>query len=206
MFAETLDFLRDLRAHNQREWFQANKARYESELVAPARRLIAEMTPHLADLSPYLTEGTLFRIYRDVRFSADKSPYKTHLGIHFRHEDGRDAHCPGYYFHLEPGDCFVGAGIWRPQKDSLQSIRRAILERPQLWSEAKQGLKLAGEALKRPQKEWVGHPQQEDLMRKDFVAMESYQASGDPVAFFKDFTRRSAGLLRFLCLQTGHPF
>ncbi|MBS2040520.1 DUF2461 domain-containing protein [bacterium] len=206
MFAATLEFVRELRANNNRQWFQANRPRYEAEVVAPARRFIAEMCPWLAQLSPYLAEGTLFRIHRDVRFSADKSPYKTHVGIHFRHEDGKNAHCPGYYFHLEPGECFGGAGIWRPEKDQMQSIRLAILQRPEAWAEAKRGLELAGESLKRPQKEWVGHPQQEDLMRKDFVALEKFDPTGDPLAFFQDFTRRSSPLLSFLCQQTGHPF
>ncbi|MFN8608254.1 MAG: DUF2461 domain-containing protein [Vulcanimicrobiota bacterium] len=206
MFSQTLDFLRDLRANNNREWFQAHKPRYESELVAPARQFILAMGPHLASLSTYLAEGTLFRIYRDVRFSSDKSPYKTHLGIQFRHEDGRDAHCPGYYFHLEPGECFAGAGMWRPEKEQLQAIRGAILERPSAWVAVKQGLSLGGDALKRPQKEWLGHPQQADLMRKDFVAMEKIDPAGDALASFQDFTRRSAALLKFLCQQTGHPF
>ena len=206
MFAQTLEFVRDLRANNNREWFQAHKPRYEAELVAPARRFIAEMTPELAKISAYISSGTLFRIYRDVRFSADKSPYKTHVGIQFRHEDGRDAHCPGYYFHLEPGDCFGGAGMWRPDKGQLQSIRGAILERPKAWAEVKEGLSLGGDTLKRPQKEWVGHPQQEDLMRKDFVAFEKFDPAGDPLEFYRDFTRRTAPLLQWLCRQTGHPF
>ncbi len=206
MFAQTLEFLRELRANNNREWFQAHKPRYEDELVAPARRFIAEINPELAKISPYIASGSLFRIYRDVRFSADKSPYKTHLGIQFRHEDGQDVHCPGYYFHLEPGDCFGAAGIWRPDKLQLQSIRSGILGRPKAWIDVKAGLSLGGDSLKRPQKEWVGHPQQEDLMRKDFVALEKFDPGGDGLELYRDFCRRSAPLLGWLCRQTGLPF
>jgi uncharacterized protein (TIGR02453 family) len=206
VFAKTLDFLRDLRAHNERDWFQQNKGRYEAEFIAPARQFVEILNPLLLSVSPYIAGGTLFRIYRDVRFSADKSPYKTHLGIQFRHEDGQDAHCPGYYFHLEPGDCFAGAGIWRPDKNQLQSIRAAILARPKAWLEASQGLTLGGDSLKRAQQEWVGHAQQLDLMRKDYVAFEKFPESGNPVEFFDHFTRRSAGLMSFLCRQTGYSF
>ena len=208
MFAQarTLDFLGDLRVNNNRDWFLKNKHRYESELVAPARQFVEALTPLLHKVSPYIAGGTLFRIYRDVRFSADKSPYKTQLGIQFRHEDGKDVHCPGYYFHLEPGDCFAGAGIWHPDKAQLQAIRGAILARPQAWLEATRGLSLGGDSLKRPQKEWIGHAQQADLMRKDYVAFEKFPELNDPVEQFHQFARRSAGLMKFLCERTGHSF
>jgi len=202
----TIDFLRDLRANNNRDWFQQNKGRYQAELVMPARQFVEAVAADLHQISPYLAGGTLFRIYRDVRFSADKSPYKTHMGIQFRHEDGKDVHCPGYYFHVEPGDCFAGAGIWHPDKEQLQAIRGAILAQPQIWLEATQGLSLGGESLKRPQKEWVGHAQQADLMRKDYVAFEKFPEAGNPVELFVKFARRSAGLMKFLCQKTGHSF
>ncbi|MGI9427261.1 MAG: DUF2461 domain-containing protein, partial [Bythopirellula sp.] len=115
-----LHFLNDLTKHNKRDWFQANKSRYEQELLAPALAFIEAMKEPLGKISPYFQAipkkqgGSLMRIYRDVRFSKDKRPYKTNVGIHFRHEAGCDVHAPGFYFHIEPDEVFIGAGIWHP--------------------------------------------------------------------------------------------
>ena len=76
------------------------------------------------------------RVYRDTRFGKDKTPYKTNVGIQFRHEFGRDVHAPGFYVHIEPGEYFLALGMWRPDRDSLQQIRQAILERPEQWKRA----------------------------------------------------------------------
>lgn len=105
---ELFDFLRQLKRHNNREWFVKNKARYQSFAVEPATEFINGFAPHLEALSPHFvadaraTRGSLFRIYRDTRFAADKTPHKTHIGIHFSHEVGKDAHAPLFYLHLEP--------------------------------------------------------------------------------------------------------
>ena len=76
------------------------------------------------------------RVYRDTRFSKDKTPYKTNIGIQFRHELGRDAHAPGYYLHIEPQQAFIGAGLWRPPADALRAIRDRIAARPDEWRRA----------------------------------------------------------------------
>src|SRR4051794_15057791 len=111
---DTFKFLKQLKKNNDREWFQSHKAEYLEHLQAPAIELINDFRPLLRKLSPYfiadpkLVGGSLFRIYRDVRFSPDKSPYKTHVGIHFRHRSSiKGAHAPGFYLHIEPGECFA---------------------------------------------------------------------------------------------------
>ena len=114
-------FMRELREHNDRDWFKANKQRYEEDVREPAFAFISEFAGHLQEVAPHFvadpspTGGSLFRIYRDTRFSKDKTPYKTHTGIHFRHEKAKDVHAPGFYLHLEPRNVFAAAGIWRPE-------------------------------------------------------------------------------------------
>src|SRR5919108_6356028 len=137
---ELFSFLRDLKEHNDRDWFNANKDRYENDLLEPALAFIEDFGLRLPAISPYLVAdarrqgGSLFRIYRDTRFSKDKSPYKTHAGIYFRHELAKSAHAPGFYLHLEPGQVFLGAGIWRPDTEPLAQIRTAIAEDPDRWT------------------------------------------------------------------------
>ncbi len=179
-----IEFLEDLRFHNEKQWFEANKARYEHEVREPALAFIEAMQPRLAAISPELVAsarkvgGSLMRIHRDVRFSADKSPYKTNLGIQFRHAAGKDVHAPGLYFHVEPGEVFLAAGLWHPDKEPLRQIREAIVERPADWVAARDdaGLAahwhLAGDSNKRPPRGFdPAHPLIEDLKRTDFIAV-----------------------------------
>jgi uncharacterized protein (TIGR02453 family) len=174
---EIFDFLRQLKRNNRREWFAKNKARYLQVAQGPALEFITafavpleKMSPHfVADARP--TRGSLFRIYRDTRFSADKKPYKTHVGIHFRHEKGKDVHAPGFYLHLEPQGCFAAAGIWHPDNPALTRIRMAIVAQPEQWKKAARGIELGGESLTRPPKGFCGdHLLIEDLKRKDYIA------------------------------------
>jgi len=118
------------------------------------------------------------RVHRDVRFSRDKSPYKTNIGIQFRHEMGKDVHAPGFYLHIEPRCCFIGVGIWRPDSFALSKIRDAIIERDQYWltvindKKFKKNFELSGESLKTvPRGYDKKHPLIEDLRRKDFIAI-----------------------------------
>jgi len=177
-------FLKDLAAHNDREWFQANKGSYQDDVKEPALRFIVDFAEHLKKISPHFRAdprgngGSLFRIFRDTRFSKDKSPYKTHTGIQFRHEAGKDAHTPGYYLHLEPGACFVGLGIWHPDGATLRKIREGLLADGPGWKKAVGGkafrdrLTLTGDSLKRaPSGFDPDHPLVEDLKRKDFIAV-----------------------------------
>jgi uncharacterized protein (TIGR02453 family) len=176
-------FLRQLKKNNTREWFLANKNRYEADVRDPLLRFIEDFAPHLQEISPYFVAdprpvgGSMFRIYRDTRFSRDKSPYKTAAAVQFRHEQRGDVHAPGFYLHLEPGNVFAGVGMWRPDSKALRMVREAIVEHPTWWKRAisdrrfKARYQLGGEVLKRPPRGIeADHPYIEDLKRKDFVA------------------------------------
>ena len=180
---ELFAFFRELERNNNRQWFQSHKERYEQEVRLPLQRFIMDFQQPLERISrhfradPRPVGGSLFRIYRDVRFSPDKSPYKTHGGIQFRHEQGKDVHAPGFYLHLEPNNVFAAVGLWRPDSHALGRIREAIASDPRAWLQAKSAPKfnrlyeLSGDSLKRaPQGYDPGHPQIEDLKRKDFIA------------------------------------
>ena len=100
------------------------------------------------------TGGSLMRVYRDTRFAKDKTPYKTNVGIHFRHEFGRDVHAPGFYVHVAPEECFLAVGLWRPDAAALGEVRKAIVESPDRWRRARDDKRfrerftLEGESLK----------------------------------------------------------
>jgi uncharacterized protein (TIGR02453 family) len=179
---DTFRFLRDLKENNDRDWFAENKHRYEEELKAPALRLIEDFGQRLPDLSEHFkaTPRSLFRIYRDVRFSKDKSPYKTAVGIQFRHEQAKDAYAPGFYFHVAPGDVFAGLGVWHPPSKALRAIRDHIVDDPDAWTAASgdegfaDTFSLEGDSLKRAPKGFdPEHPLIEDLRRKDFIGVAS---------------------------------
>ena len=175
-------FLSDLERNNRREWFQANKQRYEQSVKDPALGFIADFAPRLAKISPHFKAdpkpvgGSLFRIYRDTRFSKDKTPYKTNVGIHFRHRAGKDVHAPGFYLHLACDEVFLGAGLWHPESSGLAAIRQRIDGEPDAWLAAKgavtgEGWSLGGDSLKRAPRGYPkDHPLLEDLRRKDHIA------------------------------------
>jgi uncharacterized protein (TIGR02453 family) len=128
-------FLRGLARNNRKEWFEARRATYEDELRAPMRALIDDLDVILGDVAPELRgdrKKSMFRIHRDVRFSKDKSPYKTNAACWLFHQDaghgvGSDAHGgAGFYFHLQPASCFVGGGVWMPPKPALDRVRDDI--------------------------------------------------------------------------------
>jgi uncharacterized protein (TIGR02453 family) len=168
-------FLVDLKAHNDRDWFLANKARFEEQARDPFLRLIADLRPGFEKISPRIvvdpstTRGSMLRIYRDIRFSANKTPYKTHLSAHFWHAKAKPEAVPGYYIHVEPEACMLGAGAWRPEPRGAQKIRNAIVADPKRWKQVRSKHNLVGETLKRapggidPQ-----HPLIDDLKRKSF--------------------------------------
>lgn len=185
MFTEkSFKFLQELAANNHREWFEANKARYESEVREPALDFIEAMGPHLLTFAPEFrvdarkVGGSLMRVFRDTRFSKDKTPYKTNVGIHFRHRLGKDVHAPGFYVHIAANECFFGVGCWHPDSDSLGKIRDLIVKKPEHWFSARdhhdftRHWRLAGDRLLRPPRGYaMDHPAIEDLKRKDFIGM-----------------------------------
>jgi len=215
----TIGFLKDLKKNNNREWFAKNKSRYEEQLKDPALQLIADCAPECTKISPHFmaTPRSLFRIYRDTRFSRDKTPYKTHAGIHFRHDQSKDVHAPGFYLHIEPGSVFAGIGVWHPDAVALKKIRDHIVEEPDAWKRASQAkrfkktFELEGDRLKRPPKGFdPNHPLIEELKWKDYLGVsrlpQSFATSPTlPKELFKIF---AAGTLfmRFLCEALGVPF
>jgi uncharacterized protein (TIGR02453 family) len=215
---ELFGFLADLKTHNDRDWFNANKARYEADLLEPALAFIEDFGPHLHQISPHLRAdarrvgGSLFRIYRDTRFSKDKTPYKTTAGIWFKHEQAKDVHAPGFYLHLAPGDVFAGGGIWHPDTKTLTKIRDAIVADSGGWREATRGIEFGmGEELKRvPSGYDKDHPLAQDLKRKNFAVLKRLS---EKEATGSEFLQHYAGVcesmaptMRFLCRAIGVPF
>ena len=214
--AETAQFLSELAENNQREWFKENKHRYERHVLEPALEFINAMNPRLEKISRHFvaigkrTGGSLMRVYRDTRFSKNKTPYKTNVGIQFRHELGKDVHAPGFYLHIQPKNCFLGTGIWRPDSDALAAIRNSIAENPGKWKRARDSkrfvehFRLGGDRLKRPPRGYAAnHPFIEDLKRKDFIAMSEFPINRIRSAEFIDevATRYATArpLMKFLC-------
>jgi len=211
-------FLDELRRHNDRAWFNANKARYLAEVRDPLLAFVAAVAPKLSAISPQVvadprpSSGVLLRIYRDTRFARDKRPYKTNAGLHFRHAAGKDIHAPGYYLHLEPGQVFMAAGMWRPDADALRAIREAIVKDPGGWQQARRpGLSHDEVTLKRPPRGFdPDHPLIEDLKRLSFTTgtefSERQACAPDFPARFVAASRRATPLMRFLARALGLAF
>jgi uncharacterized protein (TIGR02453 family) len=216
-------FLKDLKAHNTRDWFQANKPRYERDVRDPLLAFIADFAPRLRTISPHFVAdprpsgGSMFRIYRDTRFARDKSPYKTHAAAHFEHERAGSVHAPGFYIHLAPKNVYVGVGIWQPDPDALAKIRGAIVSSPTAWKKAVTAPKFVrrfvveGETLKRaPQGIDPNHPMIEDLKRKDFTAgvrlTEKDALSPRFMEQFTDLCRDATPFMKFLTNAVGLPW
>jgi uncharacterized protein (TIGR02453 family) len=126
--ASTIKFLKDLNKNNNKEWFEKNRTQYESakqNFLDVAQQLIihfGKVDTTIAHLEP---KKCVFRINRDVRFSKDKSPYKTNMGL-FLSKSGKNSSHAGYYFHLQPGECFIGGGLYMPMPDVLTKVRQEI--------------------------------------------------------------------------------
>ena len=221
---ELFRFLRALRKNNDRQWFAENKARYVEHVRDPLLRFIDDFAPHLKRISPHFvadasaTGGSMFRIYRDTRFSKDKSPYKTHAAAQFRHEEAGDVHAPGFYLHLEPGEVFIGAGLWRPDSASAARIRTAIDENRTAWRRTisakpfREGeIAISGESLKRPPRGFdADHPLIADLKRKDFTVVarldERSACAPNFLAEFAATCRRMRPFMRFVTESMGLSF
>jgi uncharacterized protein (TIGR02453 family) len=216
-------FLRDLKKNNDRDWFKANRARYDEAILEPALTFIEDFEPHLHEISTHFVAdprpvgGSLFRIHRDTRFSKDKSPYKTHTGIHFRHELAKSAHAPGFYLHLEPAQVFLAAGIWRPDTEPLAQIRTAIAEDPDRWTKTTRAKPFAdlyhfgGDSLKRaPAGFDPEHPLIDELKRKDFIAVRSLDDKAPCSRGFLEDTAATfaaaGALVHFLCDAIAVPY
>jgi uncharacterized protein (TIGR02453 family) len=222
--ADAAAFLAELARNNNRAWFQANKDRYERAVRGPAIAFIEAMAGPLERVSRHIyadpspAGGSLMRIYRDTRFSPDKTPYKTNIGIQFRHERGDDVHAPGLYFHIEPKECFLACGMWRPPADALAAIRARIAEHPALWLTARDNKAfgktwgtVTGETLKRPPRGFdPAHPCIEDIKRKDFLGVIDLPRADtrSPKLINQAAKAFAAGtpLMKFLCDALNLPY
>lgn len=202
-------FLRGLKAHNAKPWFEAHRDEYERELREPMRALIIEMDARMRRFAPELggdPKRSMFRINRDIRFSRDKSPYKTHAACWFHHRKaskkvGQEAEggSAGLYFHFEPGRSFVGGGMWMPPRPLLNKIRDAIADDPRGFMKVEKTLRrydgLGNEhVLKRiPRGFDENHPAAEWLKYQSFVSGRSLKDSevlgaGLPSVLQREFT------------------
>ena len=220
---DTFEFLRELERNNDREWFNANKSRYETFVLDPALKFIDGMQEPLAAIAPRFVAvpkrsgGSLMRVYRDTRFGRDKTPYKTNIGMQFRHEDGKDVHAPGFYVHVDAERTFLGVGLWRPPSPALAAIRQRIDARPGEWQRARDDagfrrhFALGGEALTRAPRGYpADHPLLDDLRRKDFIAVKDLEPDA---ALSSGFPRRvttafaaAEPFMRFLCAALKVPY
>jgi uncharacterized protein (TIGR02453 family) len=215
--SEVFTFLRQLKRNNNREWFAKNKARYQACIVEPALSFIGDFAPQLEKISPFFladarpTRGSLFRIYRDTRFSSDKRPFKTHIGIHFSHASGKDAHAPVFYLHLEPDSCFAAAGIWHPDNQALTKVRTAIVREPEQWAKVRKKLTLEGNSLVRPPRGFdPNHPFIDDIRMKEFVGSvaltDDQICGGKLVRDFAATCRKMSPLVEFTTKALGLKF
>lgn len=223
---EVFGFLRELEQNNEKAWWDANKDRYVEVIREPALEFITDFGEVLNKISPHFLAdsrtvgGSLMRPYRDLRFSPDKTPYKTNIGIQFRHESGKDVHAPGFYLHLEPRACFAGAGLWHPETKVARKIRQAIYDDPGGWERATRGKRFEDvwsitqdedEYLKRVPREFdEGHPHADDLRLKSFIGSAKLtQSQVTSTSFAEDLGamfKASAPFTGFLCRAVGLPF
>lgn len=216
-------FFKELKANNTKTWFEENKNRFRASVQIPLSDFITAMAPRLAKISrnfnadPRPHGGSMFRIYRDTRFSKDKTPYKENAGVHFRHALGKDAHAPGFYMHFAPGEVFYGGGLWMPEPPVLSKIRQAIADKPKAWGKIVEDVAfkdhfghIQGESLARPPKGFDPSVQYiEDIKRKSFYAMRE---ANEKAALSPDLPERVAEsfiklkpLMKFLCEAAGAP-
>ena len=184
---KSFEFFEELERNNNRDWFLKNKSRYENEVREPMLAFIADFAPLLKKISacyvadPRPSGGSMMRIYRNLRFSRDKTPYKTNAAAAFGHRDAGHFEAPSFYLSLSTSDGFAGVGIWHPQPEVAQKIRDAIVKRPPTWKKAiddrkfRARFELGGEKLTRPPRGYdPAHPLIEDLKRKDFIGATEF--------------------------------
>ena len=219
-------FLRDLEANNDRAWFKENKDRYEANVKEPALDFVNAFDAPLRKISKHFVAdsrgvgGSLFRIHRDTRFSKDKTPYKTHTGMQFRHELAKDVHAPGFYLHLQPGQCYAGVGLWMPETAVARQIREAIDADQARWKRVTRGKRFTDvltfgdhdqDKLRRPPAGYdADHPLIEDLKLKSFTAgtriKQSVVTGPDFLDEYARICKAGAPFVHFICDAVGVPF
>jgi uncharacterized protein (TIGR02453 family) len=210
-------FLARLKRNNNRDWFLAHKEEYETCVRQPVLRFITDFAVPLYEISSHLvadprpSRGSMFRIYRDTRFSNDKRPYKTHVAMRFSHR-GKDIHSPGFYFHLEPGGCYAASGLWHPEPPTLLKVRNAIVSRPVEWRRLHKLLNWddAGKLRRPPRGFPADHEFVEDLKLRDIgtaVAFTEKQVCGPKfISIFTTACREMSPVTAFLSSAVGLKF
>ncbi len=214
---QLFDFLKKLKRNNRRDWFEKHRGEYEEFILRPACEFIREFEPHLNRISPYLRadarpyRGSLFRIYRDTRFSHDKRPYKWHTAMHFSHP-GKDVHSPGFYLHLEPASCFAAAGLWHPDPRTLLKVRTAMTSRADDWRQVRGLINWDdASALNRPPRGFpADHEFIDDLKLRDIgTSVDFTEAQVCSPRFMQTFVaacKKMAPLAEFLSGAVGLKF
>jgi uncharacterized protein (TIGR02453 family) len=213
---KTFTFLRALKRHNTRAWFADHRERYLADVEAPMLQFIHDFSPRLCAISrayvadPRRCGGSMFRIYRDTRFSADKTPYKTHAAAQFAHEAKKQVESvPGFYLHAGPGDCFGGGGVYHIDMPALTRIRHHIVDAPKQWAAVRRtGIAIEGDALSRaPAGFDPAHRFIEDLRRKDMYTITEFTEKdvvrADFLDRYTDACEHAAPLLEFLTKALG---
>jgi uncharacterized protein (TIGR02453 family) len=205
---EALQFLEDLIANNNTDWMHANKKRYESykkDYHNYIASILVEMKPLDKSLELLEVKNCTFRINRDIRFSKDKSPYKTNMGVWFTQNKFRK-NSPGYYIHFEKGNSFIAGGVWCPEPEELKKIRKeiayfhedleAIVNNKTFKTEFKALTRDENNTLKKAPKDFEpNHPAIEFLKLKSFTASEKID---DNLFTKKDFSKVVAQKLMVL--------
>ena len=199
---EALQFLEDLIANNNTDWMHANKKRYENykkDYHNYITNLLSELKPLDKSLEPLEVKNCTFRINRDIRFSKDKSPYKTNMGVWFTQNKFRK-NSPGYYIHYEKGNSFIAGGVWCPEPEELKKIRKeiaffhddleTIVNDKTFKKEYKDLTRDENNMLKKAPKDFdPNHPAIEFLKLKSFTASEKID---DQLFLDKDFSKIAA--------------
>jgi uncharacterized protein (TIGR02453 family) len=203
-------FLRDLKKHNDRDWFAANRDRYVADVEAPLLQFIKDFAPRLKAISPAFVAdarkmgGSMFRIHRDTRFSPDKSPFKTWTAARFPHEARKKVpSVPGFYVHLGFDESFGGGGVYHIDMPALTKIRRRMVDEPAEWRAVRKRVPdIEGEQLKRaPAGFPSAHEHLEDLKRKNLFTLTEFKeadvAATDFLDRFTESCERAAPLVKF---------
>ena len=214
-------FLNSLAKNNDRTWFEANREQFECDVRTPLLSFISDFDVYLRRLSPHFVAdarkvgGSLFRIHRDVRFSKDKSPYKTNVGVHFRHEQAQDAARRDTICTCSRAIRSLAWGSGIPIPATAGWIRAAIQSEPEQWREAisdfgRFALDDENKLRRRPPQVGEDHPCLDDIMREDWIGVCSI---GQSAACASDFMERFAAMcasatpfMRFLCRALGMRF
>jgi uncharacterized protein (TIGR02453 family) len=214
---ELFRFLTRLKRNNNRDWFLAHKEEWETDVRQPVLRFVTEFAAPLSEITFHLvadprpSRGSMFRIYRDTRFSHDKRPYKTNVALRFSHR-GKDVHSPGFYLHLESGASFAACGLWHPEPPTLLKVRNAIVARPKEWRAVRNLINWddAGKLRRPPRGFPTDHEFIEDLKLRDLGSSVSFTdqqvCSPKFMSTFSAACRKMSPVAAFLSSAVGLKF